>query len=90
MASKSEYKELIDEIIKKQIAVLGPDIAIWRARQIEGLKVDDKGKTIDISEPENEALQKLINTYIELSGEIVRNILNPVLAKYPTINVKIK
>ena len=90
MASKSEYKELIDEIIKKQIAVLGPDIAIWRARQIEGLKVDDKGKTIDISEPENEALQKLINTYIKLSGEIVRNILNPVLAKYPTINVKIK
>lgn len=90
MPTTAEYKQLINEIIKKQILVLGPDIALVRARQIAGLTVDGRGTVLKITAPEQEVLQQLIDKYIELSGEIVKNILNPVFAKYPGIDVKIK
>lgn len=77
------------EIIQKQIAILGPDIALHKAEQIPGLKLDKTGKVMGVSGSEQEILQALIDRYIELSGQIVKNILSPVFAKYPGISVKI-
>lgn len=90
MPSKEEYQTLITEIIQKQIAVLGPDIAIHKAEQAGGLKLDKSGQVLSVTGSEQEILQRLVDKYIELSGEIVKNILSPVFAKYPTINIKIK
>lgn len=90
MSNKEEYKELISEIIKKQMAILGPDIALMKAQQVGGFKFDKSGTVMDISGNEQEILQKLVDKYIELSGEIVKNVLAPVFAKYPSIDVKIK
>jgi len=89
MPSREQYLELMTEIIQKQIAVLGPDMALLKAEQIPGLKLDKTGRVLSISGSEQEILQELIDRYIELSGQIVRNILNPVFAKYPGIDVKI-
>ena len=90
MPNKDEYKDLITEIIKKQIAILGPDIALLKAQQVSGLKVDKDGQVVSITGEDEQILQQLVDKYIELSGEIVKNILGPVFAKYPSINVKIK
>lgn len=81
---------MITEIVQKQIAILGPDIALHKAEQVNGLKLDKSGKVLSISGTEQEILQQLVDKYIELSGEIVKNILNPVFAKYPNININIK
>ncbi len=90
MATQEEYKELLVEIIKKQMAILGPDIAILKAQQVEGLKIGKDGSVQSISGDEQQILQLLIDKYIQLSGEIVKNILGPVFAKYPSISVTIK
>lgn len=89
MPNREQYLELMTEIIQKQIAILGPDIALHKAEQIPGLKLDRSGKVTGISGSEQEVLQALIDRYIELSGQIVKSILDPVFAKYPGINVKI-
>jgi hypothetical protein len=47
------------------------------------------GKVESIDGNPQEVLQNLINEYVTLSGQIVKNILNPVLVKYPDINVRI-
>jgi len=90
MPTKQEYQELISEIIKKQVSILGPDIAIQRASQIDGLKVDSSGKVVSLKGDEQTILQRLIDQYIELSGQIVKNVLRPVFQKYPSIEVDIK
>ncbi|MCL5435811.1 MAG: hypothetical protein M1275_01910 [Patescibacteria group bacterium] len=89
MPSREQYQELMSEIIQKQIAILGPDIALHKAEQVPGLKLDRSGKVVALSGSEQEVLQALIDRYIELSGQIVKSILGPVFAKYPGINVKI-
>jgi hypothetical protein len=90
MAEISEYKNLINDIISKQTVVLGPDIVIMKAKNVPGLKLTSSGQVEAIDGNPEEVLQKLIDEYIALSGQIVKNILNPVFAKYPSINISIK
>lgn len=86
MDDKTRYVAIITEIIARQSIILGPDIAILKARSVVGLSVDDKGIVIDIKGDGNTVLQQLVNTYVELSGMIVKNALGSIFEKYPEIN----
>ena len=85
-----DYKNLISEIIKKQIDILGPEIAVRRAKNVEGIETDDDGHVTGIKGDPEVVLQKLVEEYISLSGQIVKNILNPVFEKYPEIKLQLK
>ena len=80
-----QYAAIISEIIAKQAIILGPVIAILKARNVSGLVVDDQGKVTEIKGEPAMALQKLINEYVELSGMIVKNTLGSIFDKYPDI-----
>lgn len=87
MAEITDYKNLINDIIAKQIVILGPDIVLLKARNVSGLKLNNKGQVESLAGDPQEVLQRLIDDYIALSGQIVKNILSPVFAKYPNIHV---
>lgn len=85
MEDKQRYIELINEIIQKQAIILGPEIAVLKARNIPDLKVSPDGKIQDISGDPHAALQKLIDEYVGLAGQIVKNALGSIFQKYPNI-----
>ncbi len=85
MDDKAQYLGLLTEIIGKQAVILGPDIAILKARNVAGLTVDDSGKVTGINGDPAEAVEKLIDTYVELSGMIVKSALSSIFTKYPQI-----
>ena len=58
-----EYQRLISEVIKKQITLLGSNIALERARNVAGLIVSDDGTVTNISGAPREVLQKVIDEY---------------------------
>ncbi|MBI4363266.1 MAG: hypothetical protein HY545_00250 [Candidatus Doudnabacteria bacterium] len=89
MASHEDYKNLINDIIAKQTVVLGSDIVLLKAKNVSGLALDSSGKVISLSGNPQEILQKLIDEYVTLSGQIVKNILTPILEKYPDIKISI-
>ena len=86
--SREDYKNIITEIIKKQAIILGPQIAVLKARNVPGIAVADDGLVTNIEGQEQEILQKLIDQYVSLSGEIVKNAVNSVFAKYPSLQSK--
>jgi hypothetical protein len=90
MADTKQYINLIDEIIAKQMVILGPDIVLVKAKNVQGLKIDGNGKVSAVDGDPQMVLQQLIDEYIGLSGQIVKNILTPVFAKYPDIKVSIE
>lgn len=67
--------------------ILGPDIALRKAQNVPGLKIASDGNVSSLSGDPEQILQKLVDEYISLSGEIVKNILGPVFAKYPDIKL---
>lgn len=83
--SFNDYKEILTEIIEKQTVILGPQIAVLKAKGVAGLSVTDDGKVLDITGDPQEVLQKVIDQYVALSGEIVKNAVNSVFAKYPSL-----
>ncbi|MCK5095741.1 MAG: hypothetical protein KAR24_00070 [Candidatus Pacebacteria bacterium] len=85
MESKEEYKRLMTEIISKQAVILGPEIAIMRARGVKGLTITDEGQVITIENDPKETLQHLIDQYVELSGQIVKATLGSIFKKYPAV-----
>jgi hypothetical protein len=89
MADPNNYKNLINDIIAKQKVILGPDIVMLKAKNVPGLHLDSEGCVVSIDGDPAEVLQLLINEYVNLSGQIVKNILTPVFAKYPEIKVSI-
>jgi len=85
MAQENQYEELISEVIEKQSVILGPDIAILKARNVSELIIDDQGKVTGIKGDPGIALQKIINVYVELSGMIVKNAMGSIFEKYPNV-----
>ena len=87
MDEKGQYAAHISEIIKKQTVILGPEIAILKARSVPGLMVDNDGKVTGVGDNPKETLQNLVDQYVELSGLIVKNALGSIFAKYPELNI---
>ena len=87
MEDPAQYTTLITEVIQKQSVILGPEIAILKARSVPGLTIADDGTVTDIKGDPKEVLQQLVDRYVELSGLIVKNALGSIFAKYPDINV---
>lgn len=78
-----DYQKLITDVIKKQIVILGPDITLAKARNVKGLSVADDGTVTAITGSPQVITQALIEQFMELSGEIVKKTMEPLLANYP-------
>ncbi len=76
---------LLSEIIAKQAVILGPDIAIMKARSVKNLTVADDGKVTSVAGDPQEAVKELIDAYVSLSGQIVKSTIESIFAKYPGI-----
>ncbi len=85
MEKEEQYKLLLSDIIYKQIVILGPSISVIKARNVKGLSVSDDGMVTNIAGDPEVALKQLIDQYVELSGQIVRNALSTIFEKYPSV-----
>ncbi len=83
--SQTEYQNLLTELIKKQVVILGPDIAVMKARNISGLTVADDGTVTQMNGNPTDLINQLIEQYVSLSGLIVKKAMEPLLAKYPSL-----
>lgn len=73
------YKQLLSDVIRKQIVILGPDITLAKARNVAGLVVGEDGTVTQIQGNPLEITQKLVNQFMELSGLIVKKTMEPLL-----------
>jgi len=85
MDENEQYKSLITEVIGKQIVILGPEIAVLKARNVKTLEVSNEGKVLKIEGDPKAALENLVDEYVALSGQIVRSALTSVFTKYPEL-----
>ena len=88
MNELEQYKAMMSEVIKKQIIIIGPDIAVLKARNVKEITVGNDGNVTDIKGDPSAALERLISAYVELSGQIVRSALGPIFTKYPAVAEK--
>lgn len=85
MDSSTQYINLLSEVIKKQMIILGPSVALGTARKIGSLAIADDGTVTGINGDPKQAMQNLATAYMTLSGQISQNIFSSIMDKYPEI-----
>jgi hypothetical protein len=80
-----DYKKMLTDLIQKQMVVLGPNIALDKARKVPGLSLNTDGTVQDINGDPQMILKGVANEYMTLSGQIAQMTLNSLLEKYPGI-----
>lgn len=85
MAIKEDYQALFSDLIKKQMVMLGPNVALSNARKVTALTVADDGQVTAVAGDPQTALAELAGVYMDLSGQIAQATLASLLEKYPEI-----
>ena len=85
MPTTEEYKKMLTEFVQKQMVVLGPNIALSKARMVSGLQVGDDGSVLGMSGEPEMIVKILVTEYMVLSGAITKMVLHSLLEKYPGI-----
>lgn len=83
MDTNNDYKKILSAVVQKQMAILGPQIALARARSVQGLMVMDDGSVASYAGDPKSLMQNLIDQYVQLSGLIVKKTMEPFLEGYP-------
>lgn len=76
---------MLSDLIKKQMVMLGPNVALGTARKVSGVTVSDDGTVTDITSNPGTVLQEVANAFMNLSGQIAQMTLKTILEKYPGI-----
>lgn len=79
------YKNMLSDLIKKQMVMLGPNVALGTARKVQGLQLNEQGQITEISGDPQAVVQGVTDAFMNLSGQIAQMTLNTVLEKYPGI-----
>lgn len=85
MITGEDYQSLLSDLVKKQMVMLGPAVALSVARKISALTVAEDGSVTAISGDPQAVLGALANQYMNLSGQIAKATLASLLEKYPQI-----
>ncbi|HMQ02022.1 MAG TPA: hypothetical protein PKD79_03070 [Candidatus Doudnabacteria bacterium] len=85
MAQLPEYKKFISEFVRKQMIMLGPDLAVSTANKTTGLEVDQRGAVINIAGDPVLILKNLFNEFLKLTPQLTNYIAHLFFTKYPGI-----
>ena len=77
------FKNLIAEIVKKHIVLYGPQIAVSKASEIEGLQLSREGEVKQVTGDSEYILRQLIAGYMDLSAHITKAVFLQILENYP-------
>lgn len=80
-----QYKNVLTDLIKKQMVMLGPSVALGTARKVTELIISEDGTVSEIKGDPKAAMNGLVQAYMTLSGQIAQNTLNSILDKYPEL-----
>ncbi len=83
MSDHFDYKELYTNIIRRQISLLGPQLAIAKARGVSGLSVDETGAVVAYQGDPKKILNDLISAYVAIFGTIVLESIKPIMEDFP-------
>lgn len=80
---------MLSDLIKKQMIMLGPNVALGTARKVSGITVSEDGTVTDITGEPQVVMEGVANAFMNLSGQIAQMTLKTILEKYPTIKTQV-
>jgi hypothetical protein len=85
MPEAEDYKKFLTDFIQKQMVVLGPNIALDKAKKVPGLTIDSSGQVKDLAGDPQLVIKAAAKEYLALSEAVTKMVLSGLLEKYPAV-----
>ena len=82
-----DYKKAMSDIIKRQMEIVGPTVALSVAQKVSSVKLSPAGDVLEIIGDPKAALEQAAEACIAFSGEISKMILKSVIKSHPDITI---
>ena len=76
----TDYQKVLTEVLQKQIVILGPAITLVKARNVEGVNIDDTGRVTSLEGDPHALSVKVLEQFRELSPLLVKKTMRPLLS----------
>jgi hypothetical protein len=76
----TDYQKVLTEVLQKQIVILGPAITLVKARNVEGVHIDDSGRVTSLDGDPHALSVKVLEQFRELSPLLVKKTMRPLLS----------
>lgn len=90
MENEQAYKEIIEEIMERNIRLFG-DFAVYVAKAIPGLELDNYGRLISLSGNPKEVIRYLLLKFEDKVGKVSalvpRSLIAELKSKYPGLEL---
>jgi len=74
------YQKLLEDAIRKQMTILGPQITLLKARNVPGITVTDDGKVATLSDNAETIATRFLEEFRDLSSPLVKKTMQPLLS----------
>lgn len=79
--SAPDQKQLLTEVIQKLMVVLGADLTLSKIHNVHGMTLSEDGTVTDIQTEPEVLLREIIDEFVGLSSEIVKQITEILVSK---------
>jgi hypothetical protein len=74
------YQKLLNDAIRKQMTILGPQITLIKVRNVPGLTVTDAGAVATLSNNPEDVVTNFLEEFRDLSSPLVKKTMQPLLS----------
>ena len=83
------YQKLLTEALQKQMVILGPQIALMKAKKVPGMSIDEHGQVTAVSEDPQRVATLFLEAFREISAPLVKKTMKPLLSAIgPTAQIQ--
>jgi hypothetical protein len=74
------YQKLLNDAIRKQMTILGPQITLMKVRNVQGLTVTDAGAVATLANNPEDVATNFLEEFRDLSSPLVKKTMQPLLS----------
>ena len=74
------YQKLLNDAIRKQMTILGPQITLMKVRNVQGLTVTDAGAVATLANNPEDVVTNFLEEFRDLSSPLVKKTMQPLLS----------
>lgn len=69
------YGQVIEAAIERESGILGEQKAVEKAKEVDGLEIDEEGHVLDIEGEGQQVLKRLVDRYEEVGGSVTASLI---------------
>lgn len=83
----NRYQAALTDLVQRHMVVLGPNIALDKARKVAGLVLADDGSVSELTGDPKLVFKAVLDEYLSLAGPVAERLASAILKSHPDVTL---